>query len=244
VQFEKAIRLSKITYLYPETDRPALRDIHLTIHKGESVAFVGSTGSGKSTLVNIILGLLQPQTGTVEVDGVDIHQNLRGWLDHVGYIPQTIVLLDTTIRRNVAFGLPDDAIDDTQLWTVLEAAQLADYVRSLPEGLDTVVGERGVRLSGGQRQRVGLARALYPNPDVLIMDEATSALDNETENHVMQALEALKGDRTIIMIAHRLSTIRGCDCLFFLKDGRIKAHGTYDELCTLHGDFRRMVHVA
>ncbi|GIV57657.1 MAG: ABC transporter ATP-binding protein [Rhodothermaceae bacterium] len=241
--FEEAIRVEDVTYIYPDADRPALDGVSLEIRKGESVAFVGSTGSGKSTLVNVILGLLRPQQGRVTVDGVDIHDNLRGWLDHVGYVPQVIVLLDDTLRRNVAFGIPDGEIDDAKVWAALEAAQLADFVRSLPEGLDTVTGERGVRLSGGQRQRVGLARALYHNPDVLVLDEATAALDNQTERRVMETIESLKRDRTVLMIAHRLSTVQRCDRLYFLKDGRIDATGTFDELAASHPDFRQMAEV-
>lgn len=233
-----------VTYRYPNAHEPALEDIALTIERGQSVGFVGATGSGKTTMINVLLGLLKPQEGAITVDGQRIHDHLRGWQNNIGYIPQSIYLLDDTIRRNVAFGFSEDDIDDEQVWTALRAAQIAEHVMDLPDGLDTFVGERGVRLSGGQQQRIGLARALYHNPDVLIMDEATSALDNRTENRVMEAIQALKGDRTIIMIAHRLSTVRDCDRLFFLQEGRIAARGTYDELCTVHGDFRRMAEVA
>ena len=236
--------MEHVTYSYPNAAETALKDISLSIQRGQSVGFVGATGSGKTTMINVLLGLLRPKEGLITVDGQNVHNNLRGWQNNIGYIPQSIYLLDDTIRHNVAFGVPEEDIDDEQVWTAIRAAQLDEHVKSLPDGIETFVGERGVRLSGGQRQRVGLARALYHNPDVLIMDEATSALDNETENHVMQALEALKGDRTIIMIAHRLSTVRDCDQLFFLKEGRIEARGTYDELCAIHGDFRRMAEVA
>ena len=244
IAFEHEIRLENVTYTYPDADRPALEGVDLTIRKGESVAFVGATGSGKSTLVNVILGLLKPQEGRILIDGVDIHANLRGWLDHVGYIPQTIVLLDDTLRRNIAFGMADEEIDEERVWTAVRAAQLESFIRDLPEGLETVVGERGVRLSGGQRQRVGLARALYRNPEVLVMDEATSALDNRTESLVMEALEALKEGRTFLMIAHRLTTVQRCDRLYFLKDGRIEAVGAYDELSRRHADFQQMAEVA
>ena len=242
--FQHALVLDGVSYTYPETTEPALRDISLTIEKGTSVAFVGSTGSGKTTLINVILGLLRPQQGTIQVDGADIFSNLRGWNENVGYIPQTIFLLDDTIRRNIAFGLPDEKIDSEKLQAAVRAAQLEEFVASLPEGLETVVGERGVRLSGGQRQRVGLARALYHNPEVLIMDEATSALDNQTENLVMQALEELKEGRTFIIIAHRLSTVRECDRLYFLRDGRVEAEGTFEDLTHRHVGFRRMAEVA
>jgi ATP-binding cassette subfamily C protein len=191
-----------------------------------------------------LLGFLKPQQGAITVDTTDIHTNLRGWLDHVGYIPQSILLLDDTVRRNIAFGIPDAEIDEEQLIMAVNAAQLAGFIESLPRGLDTVVGERGIRFSGGQRQRVGLARALYHSPDVLVMDEATSALDNSTESQVMKTLNELKEGRTFIIIAHRLSTVQECDRLFFMKDGRIEAEGTYEELSRIHLDFRRMVEVA
>jgi ATP-binding cassette subfamily C protein len=242
--FADAIRAEHVSYSYPNSTKAALNDVSFTIERGQSVGFVGATGSGKTTMINVLLGLLRPQEGLISVDGQNIHEHLRAWQNNIGYIPQSIYLLDDSIRRNVAFGLSDDEIDDEQVWMALRAAQIDDHVRTLPEGIDTFVGERGVRLSGGQQQRVGLARALYHNPDVLVMDEATSALDNETESYVMEALNALKGDRTIIMIAHRLSTVRNCDRLFFLKEGRLEAWGTYDELRELHGDFRRMAEVA
>ena len=240
----RAIQVENVSYTYPGTAAPVLRDIHLTIEKGSSVAFVGSTGSGKTTLVNVLLGLLKPEQGRVTVDGVDIQNRLRPWRANVGYIPQAIYLLDDTIRRNVAFGLRDEEIDEEQLGTALRAAQLEDFVRALPDGAETIVGERGIRLSGGQRQRIGLARALYSNPEVLVMDEATSSLDNETERLVMRALDELKDGRTFIIIAHRLSTVRKCERLYFLKEGRIEAEGTYDELNQIHNEFRQMAEIA
>jgi len=243
LRLKHTIRLDGVTYAYPNTETPAICDIDLTIMKGTSVAFVGKTGSGKTTLVNVLLGLLKPQRGCITVDGKDIHSNLRGWQANIGYIPQTIFLLDDTIRCNIALGLRDEEIDEKKIWTTIRAAQLENFVRSLEDGVETVVGERGVRLSGGQRQRIGLARALYHNPEVLIMDEATSSLDNHTESLVMDALEDLKEERTFIMIAHRLSTVRNCDRLYFMKDGRIEAVGTYDELSLKHPDFRRMAEV-
>ena len=240
-QFSNTIEVCNITYNYPDTEKAALKDISLTIEKGESIGFVGSTGSGKSTLVNIILGLLKPQQGDVIVDGESIYRDLEGWRKHVGYIPQTIVLLDDSIRRNVAFGVNDKDIDEEQLNLAIEAAQLSEFVDSLPDGLDTITGERGVRLSGGQRQRIGLARALYDNPLVLVLDEATSALDNHTENLVMQTLDSLKEGRTFIVIAHRLTTVQKCDRLYFLDNGLITAQGTFEELRVQHQAFKKMV---
>ncbi len=245
VSFQRSLRFDGVTYLYPNATEPALQNVELSIAPGESVGLVGATGSGKTTLVNVLLGLLEPQEGRILADGRDVHANLRAWQDHLGYIPQSIFLLDDTIRRNVAFGVPEADIDDEQVWEALYAAQVGAFVMDeLEKGIETVVGENGVRLSGGQRQRVGLARAIYHNPSVLVMDEATSDLDNETESRVMEALNDLKANRTFITIAHRLSTVRDCDRLFFLKDGRIAARGTFEELCSLRDDFRRMAEVA
>ena len=212
----------------------------LAIGKGTSVGFVGPSGAGKTTIVDVLLGLLEPSAGRVLVDGVDVHRNLAVWQRKIGYIPQSIYLTDDSVRRNVAFGRDDDDIDDADVWAALEAAQLADLIRSYPEGLDTHVGERGVRLSGGQRQRIGIARALYHRPEVLVMDEATSALDNQTERQFVEALEALQGDHTVVVIAHRLSTVRNCDALFMLDEGRVVAEGSYDELMATSDEFRRM----
>ena len=245
LSFEQELRFEDITYEYPNADEPALRNVNLSIEPGQSVGLVGATGSGKTTLVNVFLGLLEPREGRILTDGVSVHTNLRAWQNHLGYIPQSIFLLDDTIRRNVAFGVPDEEINDEKVWEALYAAQVGTFIMDeLAEGIETVVGENGVRLSGGQRQRVGLARAIYHNPDVLVMDEATSDLDNETESQVMDALNDLKQNRTFVMIAHRLSTVRNCDQLFFLKKGRIVARGTYEELCATQEDFREMAQVA
>lgn len=241
LSFEWGLQVENLTYAYPNTDEPAIRDINLSVEPGESVGLVGPTGSGKTTLVNILLGLLEPQKGRILVDGVDAHTNLRAWQDHLGYIPQSIFLLDDTIRQNVAFGRSGDEIDDERVWEALYAAQVGTFVMDeLEEGIETVAGQDGVRLSGGQRQRVGLARAIYHNPEILVMDEATSDLDNETMGEVMAAIDDLKANRTFIMIAHRLSTVQDCDRLFFLKQGRIADRGTYEELCAAREDFRRM----
>lgn len=223
--FSTALELSQITYTYPNATAPALKNISLTIHRGESVGFIGGSGAGKSTLVDILLGLLPLDTGEIRVDSKNIRINLRNWQDQIGYVPQSIYLTDDTLRRNVAFGLANEQIDDTAVRHAIQAAQLDEFVASLPDELETFVGERGIRLSGGQRQRVGIARALYHNPAVLVLDEATSALDAATETGVMQAVISLHGIKTIIIVAHRLSTVEHCDRLYRLEEGRLVAEG-------------------
>jgi ABC-type multidrug transport system fused ATPase/permease subunit len=215
------IRLVNVVYQYPTATAPSVDGISITIRKGEFVGLIGSSGAGKSTLVDLILGLLTPSAGKIEVDGYDIQLGLRLWQDQIGYVPQSIYLTDDTLRRNVAFGIPDEQIDDLAVQRAVKAAQLEEFVSALPEGLSTIVGERGVRLSGGQRQRIGIARAIYHDPAVLVLDEATSALDNATESEVMQAVMALRGSKIIIAVAHRLSTVAECDRLFSLEKGRI-----------------------
>ena len=224
--FRESLELNHITYAYPGVAEPVLKDISLAIQRGESVGFIGASGAGKSTLVDILLGLLKPDRGEVLLDGADIQQDLRKWQDQIGYVPQSIFLTDDTLRRNVAFGLPDGQINNAAVQRALQAAQLEGFVGSLPEGLETPVGERGVRLSGGQRQRIGIARALYHDPAVLVLDEATSALDTVTEEGVMQAVTALQGTKTIIIVAHRLSTVEHCNRLFRLDEGRLVEDGT------------------
>ncbi|MGE5500995.1 MAG: ABC transporter ATP-binding protein [Ignavibacteriales bacterium] len=237
----EGIRLQDVWYRYPRADGYALKAIDLTIPAGSAVGLVGSTGAGKSTLVDVILGLLEPERGHVLVDGQDIRATgLRTWQNSLGYVPQTIYLLDDTIRRNIALGLPDQEIDDKAVLRAAAAAQLGKFLERQPHGLDTVIGERGVRISGGERQRIGIARALYRDPEVLILDEATSALDNATERAVIRDVEALKGGRTIIMIAHRLTTVQRCDVLYFVRDGRIAAAGSYMELQQRDREFRSM----
>ena len=221
IRLKGRIELSGVNFKYPGSDREALNNINLSIPRGTSIGFIGESGAGKSTLVDVILGLLAPSSGVVKVDGVDIRDALRGWQKQIGYVPQTIYLTDDTLRRNVAFGLVDADIDEAAVWRTLRAAQLEDFVRQLPEGLDTVVGERGVRLSGGQRQRIGIARALYHDPSVLVLDEATSALDTDTESGVMEAIRAMRGEKTILIITHRLSTVEHCDSLVRLVAGQI-----------------------
>lgn len=216
----KEIRLTNVTYAYPNTDKLIFDRADLTIPIGASVGIVGSSGAGKSTVVDILLGLLELREGAVLADGEDVMPHYRGWLKNIGYIPQMIFMLDDSIRRNVAFGVPDDKVDEERLWEVLREAQLDEYVRTLPEGLDTGIGERGIRLSGGQRQRIGIARALYHDPEVLVLDEATSALDNDTEKAIMDSINLLQGRKTLIIIAHRLQTIEKCDIVYRVENGK------------------------
>jgi ABC-type multidrug transport system fused ATPase/permease subunit len=223
--FRDVLELSRITYTYPGAAEPTLKDVSLAIQRGESVGFIGASGAGKSTLVDIILGLLAPEIGEVRVDGNDIQANLRNWKNQIGYVPQSIFLTDDTLRRNVAFGLANEQIDDAAVQRAIRAAQLEEFATSLPDGLETFVGERGIRLSGGQRQRIGIARALYHDPAVLVLDEATSSLDTETERDVMQAITALQGSKTILIIAHRLSTVEHCNRLYRLHEGRLVEDG-------------------
>ena len=223
--FKNELRLTNVVYQYPGATADALDNISINIRKGESIGLIGSSGSGKSTLVDLIIGLLTPSDGQIEVDGQDIQQNLRQWQNQIGYVPQSIYLTDDTLRRNIAFGLPNEQIDDLAVRRAIKASQLEEFVSTLPEGLETVVGERGVRLSGGQRQRIGVARALYHDPAVLVLDEATSALDGATERGVMEAVTSLQGIKTIIVVAHRLSTVEHCDRLYRFEQGKLAEQG-------------------
>lgn len=230
LEFNDTLHLEQVCFQYPSSASPTLYNVSLTIRRGTTVGFIGGSGAGKSTLVDILLGLLAPVSGAVKVDGVDIQCNIRGWQDQIGYVPQVIFLTDDTLRRNIAFGLPSDQIDEAAVWCALRAAQLESFVNGLPQGLDTLVGERGVRLSGGQRQRIGIARALYHDPAVLVLDEASSSLDVATEHEVMQAVLALHGAKTLILVAHRLSTVRHCDWLYRLEHGRLVQEGVPENL--------------
>lgn len=220
--FKEEIEVKRVTYAYPEGEGNVIENACFHIRKGETVAFVGTSGAGKSTMVDILLGLLPPQQGKILVDGMDVYKNLRTWQKEIGYIPQTIYLSDDSIRNNVAFGIEEEEIEEQAVIAALKQAQLYDFVDTLPEGLDTCVGDRGIRLSGGQRQRIGIARALYHNPEILVLDEATSALDNDTEAAVMEAIDSLKGQKTIIIIAHRLTTIKNADTIYEVKDGKVE----------------------
>lgn len=219
---KEKIEVKKVTYRYPEGETNVIENASFTIPKGKTVAFVGSSGAGKSTMADILLGLLPPQYGKIYADELNVYQNLATWQKEIGYIPQTIYLSDDTIRNNVAFGMDEKEIDEQAVINALRQAQLYDFVDTLPEGLDTFVGDRGVRLSGGQRQRIGIARALYHDPEILILDEATSALDNDTEAAVMEAIESLHGEKTMIIIAHRLTTIRNADVIYEVANGKVE----------------------
>jgi ABC-type multidrug transport system fused ATPase/permease subunit len=229
-KFAAQLELTDVSFKYPTAATASLQNVSLVVKRGEAVGFVGPSGAGKSTLVDVILGLFAPTSGVVKVDGQDVQQNLRNWQNQIGYVPQAIYLTDDTLRRNVAFGLNDENIDDNLVRNAIRLAQLEEFVATLPEKLETVVGERGVRLSGGQRQRIGIARALYHNPSVLVLDEATSSLDTPTEHGVMQAVQALQGSKTVLIVAHRLSTVEYCDRLYKIENARITEEGTFHEV--------------
>lgn len=230
LSYQKQIVLDKITFRYPDTERKSLDNVSLTIQKGQSIGLIGKSGAGKTTLVDLILGLFVPQAGDIKVDGVSVYDNLRAWQNMLGYVPQSIFLIDDTLERNIAFGVPDHLINQDRLKKAIEMAQLSEVIERLPDGIKTAVGERGILLSGGQRQRVGIARVLYHEREILIFDEATAALDTETEKLVTEATKALSGTKTIIIIAHRLSTIEHCDRIYQLEQGRVVKSGSYQEV--------------
>lgn len=215
------IRLKDIVYKYPNTETLIFDRANMEIPIGKSVGIVGTSGAGKTTIVDILLGLLQIQSGEILADGVEVREHYQSFLKDIGYIPQTIFMIDSTIRKNVAFGVADEDIDDAKVWRALQEAQLDEFVRGLPDGLDTSIGERGIRISGGQRQRIGIARALFEDPEVLVLDEATSALDNETEAAIMESINMLHGKKTLIIIAHRLQTIEKCDMVYRVEKGQV-----------------------
>lgn len=221
ITLKKEIQLKDITFAYPNTDKKIFDRADMNIPVGKSVGVVGPSGAGKTTIVDVLLGLLEIQNGAITSDGTNIFDNYGAWLSHVGYIPQTIYMLDDSIRNNIAFGVRKEEIDDNRIWEVLEQAQMKTFVEELPDGLDSQIGERGVRISGGQRQRLGIARALYHDPELLIFDEATSALDNDTETAIMEAIDTLHGQKTMVIIAHRLRTIENCDIIYEVNSGKI-----------------------
>lgn len=221
LKLEDKIELNHISFHYPDTEKNIFKDAHMEVPKGKSVGIIGASGAGKSTIVDVLLGLLHAQEGEITCDGINIFKNYESWLAQIGYIPQAIYLIDESIRDNIAFGIDADKIDEKRIWEVLEEAQLKEFVEELPEGLDTTIGDRGVRLSGGQRQRIGIARALYHDPEILVFDEATSALDNETEAAVMEAVNSFHGKKTMIIIAHRLNTIEKCDRIYKVENEKL-----------------------
>ena len=235
------IVLRDIFYRYRTAPDVILHNINIRIQKGQVIGFVGRTGAGKSTLIDILLGLLVPTSGQIEIDGVPVVPGPKMWNERIGYVPQSIFLMDDTLRRNIALGVPDEDIDERQISKVIEIARLDDVVAALPAGLDSEIGERGIRLSGGQRQRIGIARALYSNPEILVLDEATSALDNSTERDIVDAIETLAGQKTILVIAHRLETVRRCAMIFYLENGTIKESGSFDFLVNNCPSFQKMV---
>ncbi len=243
MRLERELALEGVSFAYDGTDKPTLHAVNLTIPARTTIGIVGGTGAGKTTLVDLILGLLSPDAGTIRVDGTALTAaNRRSWQASIAYVPQTIFLTDDTIAANIAFGVPKAEINREAVERAAKVAALHDFILSdLPGGYDTRVGERGVRLSGGQRQRIGIARAMYRDPTLLIMDEATSALDNITEREVMEAVQRIRADKTIILIAHRLSTVRRCDTIFLMERGRLRAEGSYDALLSTSEVFRRMV---
>lgn len=244
IPFNHRIKLENVSFSYPNMETTAALDINLTIKKGESIGLVGPSGAGKTTLVDLILGLIKPTSGYIRVDGQDVALNPRAWQKCLSYVPQSVYLTDLSLRQNVAFNVPDEKIDNEKIWAALKVAQLDSIVRALPDGIDTIAGDRGTRLSGGQKQRIGIARAIYNNSDVLILDEATSSLDSQAEFEVSQAIEQLSDTKTLIIIAHRLSTLRKCNRLVYINDGRVIDSGSFDELYEKNADFKNLVELS
>jgi ABC-type multidrug transport system fused ATPase/permease subunit len=239
-----SIEFSDVRFHYEGTEVDVLCGISLCIEPGDDVGVVGTSGAGKSTLLDVLLGLLDPGSGEVLIGGTPMRRCRTDWQLSIGYVPQEIILIDDTIRANIAFGISGDDIEEEQLQEALRLAQLDEFVAALPEGLETTVGELGVRLSGGQRQRLGLARALYDRPTVLVLDEATSALDSDTEARIVETIASLRGSLTIVTVAHRLSTLKHCDRIYFLRDGHVANVGTFEELTAQEPDFAQLVALA
>jgi len=234
----RELAVDGLWFKYPGSTHWAIQGISLTVARGSSVAFMGPSGAGKSTLVDLILGLLSPDKGRILADGRPLGEIRRNWQRHIGYVPQAIYLLDDTVRRNVALGLPDEEIDDAQVWKVLRQARLADVVKRMPDELGTIIGERGIRLSGGERQRIAIARALYRDPELLVFDEATSALDGQTERDIADTIRGIAGAQTVLIVAHRVTTIQSCDLIFFLDQGKLVDQGTFAQLTAENPRFR------
>ncbi len=230
LKFQKEINIKNLSFSYPSRKEFSLSKLSMSIKKGDFVGIIGETGSGKSTLINLIIGLLKPSQGEVEVDQLNIDSNLSGWYKKIGYVPQSIYLTDDTIRRNIAFGLNENDIDDSLIKESIVKANLEEFIKNLPNGLDTIVGEKGIRLSGGQQQRIGIARALYRDPEILILDEATSSLDQLTEKKIMESIQFLKRKKTLIIVTHRLSTVQNCDRILFIEKGKIIKQGSPNEI--------------
>ncbi|MBW8172879.1 ABC transporter ATP-binding protein/permease [Ornithinimicrobium sp. Arc0846-15] len=241
LKFEDSLAIAEVSFRYAAEAREVLRGVSIDIPFGASVALVGSSGAGKSTLVDLVLGLLEPTAGRIEVDGVNISERQRSWQDNIGLVPQSVALLEGSVRENVALASLDEEIDDDRVWEVLRAADLHTIVQDMPGGLGAPVGERGVRFSGGQKQRIGIARALYRNPRILVLDEATSALDNATERKITDTILGLRGSMTVLVVAHRLSTVKRCDQIVFMNNGQIDARGTFDELNDRNPEFAHLV---
>jgi ABC-type multidrug transport system fused ATPase/permease subunit len=230
ISFEDEITIRNLSYAFQPEQKNILNNISLTITKNSSVGIIGETGSGKSTLINLLLGLLRADNGEILIDGMPMRSNLRAWQEKIGYVAQNIILLDSSIKRNIAFGVEEDEIDDGRVKEVIKIAKLEKFLENLPDGMNTIIGENGARLSGGQRQRLGIARALYRDSEIIILDEATSALDNETESEFMDTINALSNQKTLIIIAHRLSTLKSCDLIYKLEDGTVLKSGSAEEM--------------
>ncbi|MBM3778450.1 MAG: ABC transporter ATP-binding protein, partial [Acidimicrobiia bacterium] len=242
VELHETLSLDRVTFTYPGAPRPALADVSLTIRRGDSLGLVGRTGSGKTTLADLILGLYRPDSGAIRVDGVELTgKAVTRWRQRVGYVPQSVFLANASVGENIAFGLPAHTVDRAAVERAARLAQADEFIAGLPQGFDTIVGERGVRLSGGQRQRIGIARALYHQPDILVFDEATSALDGLTEDAVIDAIRSLARERTIVVIAHRLRTVEACSRIVVLQQGRVAAQGHYEELAATSPVFRDLM---